>query len=167
MADKRWKQPRRLYAVQKRKAEVRGIPWEFTFETWWKLWEDSGKWNKRGRRSGQFCMRRRGDIGPYSPDNCYIGEVIENNREGMRNWREKKRIQESKEEKVGECCTAFAKATVEKPKPSITVNQFKPAPMPKEIIIEKHKQEKRWTFAKIVCLIFPSWGPRWLVPNKQ
>ena len=79
---KRWlKTPRGLYSVQKRKAKTRKIPWEFTFDTWWKFWEDSNCWDKRGDVRGKYCMSRYNDTGPYSPANVYINLFEENTKE--------------------------------------------------------------------------------------
>ena len=60
------------YTQQLCAARKRKIEWLFTFETWWKMWNDSGKWNQRGRKLGQYCMARKGDTGPYSPENVDI-----------------------------------------------------------------------------------------------
>lgn len=73
--------PKGKYSIQKRKAAQRGIGWEFTFEDWWKMWEDSGKWENRGVKQGQYCMSRFGDTGPYSPSNCEIRHAPDNNLE--------------------------------------------------------------------------------------
>ena len=61
------------YSFHKNNSTKRGISWEFTFESWWKMWEESGKWEQRGKSKDSFCMCRKGDVGPYSPENCYIG----------------------------------------------------------------------------------------------
>ena len=49
-------------------AKRRGIEFLFTFETWLTWW--GSDLDRCGRRSAQLCCARRGDIGPYSPDNC-------------------------------------------------------------------------------------------------
>jgi len=69
------------YTFQRNSARLRNIPWELTFETWWKMWEDSGKWEERGQSSTSYCMCRKGDVGPYSTTNCYIGLVSINAKE--------------------------------------------------------------------------------------
>jgi len=48
------------------------IGWEFTFDTWFKVWLDSGKLHLRGTKAGQYVMARKNDIGPYSVDNVDI-----------------------------------------------------------------------------------------------
>lgn len=53
-------------------AGQRGIQWEFTFETWWLVWKDSGHWRERGRGKGKYVMSRPGDVGPYAPHNVKI-----------------------------------------------------------------------------------------------
>ena len=49
-------------------AKRRGIAFDFTFETWLAWWGDD--LDKMGKLSEQLCCARRGDTGPYSPDNC-------------------------------------------------------------------------------------------------
>ena len=73
--------PKGKYKTQMKNAEIRGIPWEFTFDTWWKLWEESGKWDQRGRGSDQYQMCRTGDTGPYSPSNVRIDTTLSNHHE--------------------------------------------------------------------------------------
>ena len=74
-------QMRRRYHSHKSNATYRGIDWLFTFEAWVKVWVDSGKWEHRGNRKGQYCMARKGDQGPYSPENVVIKTTEENKRE--------------------------------------------------------------------------------------
>lgn len=64
--------PRGKYWQQKTNARRRGIAWEFTFDSWWQFWQDSGKWEQRGDQTGMYCMGRKGDTGPYSPQNCEV-----------------------------------------------------------------------------------------------
>jgi hypothetical protein len=66
------------YTQQLCQARKRNVEWLFTFETWWKMWQDSGKWEQRGRKQGQYCMARKGDVGPYSVDNVEIITHIQN-----------------------------------------------------------------------------------------
>jgi len=74
--------PKGKYLKQKSHAQQRGIPWEFTFESWWDVWEKSGKWEQRGRESAEaYVMCRKGDTGPYSPENVRIETVAFNTRE--------------------------------------------------------------------------------------
>ena len=74
--------PKGAYIAHKARAKYRGIAWEFTFETWWKVWQDSGKWEQRGLNKGQYVMCRHKDVGPYSPQNVRI-DTTENN---IREW---------------------------------------------------------------------------------
>lgn len=64
--------PKNKYKLQMRAAARRGIEWLFTFETWWEVWEYSGRWEQRGRGASEYCMCRKLDKGAYSPDNVYI-----------------------------------------------------------------------------------------------
>jgi hypothetical protein len=71
------KSPGSAYYNQLRNAQVRGIGWELNFPDWWRIWQESGKWHKRGRGKG-YCMARHGDSGPYSVDNVYICTIGQN-----------------------------------------------------------------------------------------
>ena len=72
--------PKGVYARQRANARRRNIPWEFTFDSWWKVWEDSGLWSQRGRTKNDYCMARKYDLGAYSPENVEICPVSENSR---------------------------------------------------------------------------------------
>lgn len=74
--------PRGKYSRQRLRAIERGIQWLFTFETWVSWWGDA--YVKRGRRSGQLIMGRYGDVGPYSPFNCYKTTPAENVKDNYR-----------------------------------------------------------------------------------
>lgn len=71
----------RAYTMQRRQSRDRGIEWLFTLETWWAVWDASGRWEQRGRKLGNFVMARKGDVGPYSPDNVYICTCTQNLQE--------------------------------------------------------------------------------------
>lgn len=73
--------PKGKYVRQRINAKHRNIAWEFTFETWWKVWEDSGHWEDRGLGRNAFCMCRNGDTGPYSLENVQIKTLWENSYE--------------------------------------------------------------------------------------
>jgi NUMOD3 motif len=69
---------RTKYSAQKSCAKRRNIEWQFTFDDWWRMWDESGHWHLRGRDSGKYCMARYGDAGPYAPNNVRIITVDEN-----------------------------------------------------------------------------------------
>lgn len=73
------------YRQQARQASQRGLGWFFTFETWLHMWEASGKLHLRGKGAGKYVMARRGDVGPYSPENCFICPFEQNIRDGHKN----------------------------------------------------------------------------------
>lgn len=75
------KKTRQKYASHKHQAKIRNIEWLFTFESWINMWLDSGKWEQRGNKGHQYCMARKGDKGPYSPDNVIIKTTNENKAE--------------------------------------------------------------------------------------
>ena len=67
----------RAFVEQRRNAKARGIEWRFNLSQWWKVWQDSGRWEQRGRGTG-YVMCRKGDIGPYSPENVFIARAEKN-----------------------------------------------------------------------------------------
>lgn len=69
------------YKQHKINAEKRGIDFLLSFEEWLQLWEESGHLAERGCRSGQYCMARQGDKGPYAVGNVRICSVTENHME--------------------------------------------------------------------------------------
>lgn len=73
---------RKGFTAHKWNAKMRGIEFLFTFEQWRDWWTATGKWELRGRGRGKYCMRRHGDVGPYSIDNVFCGTNEENLRDG-------------------------------------------------------------------------------------
>jgi hypothetical protein len=77
----------RKYLSHKSGAASRGIPFLFTFEQWWEIWQHSGHWHERGHGKDKYCMARPGDIGPYAVGNVKIVTNSENFSEaGKHNW---------------------------------------------------------------------------------
>ena len=66
------------YNCQKGKAKHRGIDFNLTFDEWWEIWQQSGKWEQRGFRKGQYVMSRKNDIGPYAIGNVFIQPAEDN-----------------------------------------------------------------------------------------
>ena len=66
------------YWSQKTKAKHRGIEFNLTFKQWWDIWQQSGKWEQRGCRKGQYVMSRKNDIGPYEVGNVFIQTCSQN-----------------------------------------------------------------------------------------
>lgn len=64
--------PRGKYSLHKGNAHNRGVEFQLTFEEWWAIWSLSGKWAKRGNRSGLYVMARHNDLGPYRVGNVAI-----------------------------------------------------------------------------------------------
>jgi hypothetical protein len=75
---------RAAYLVQKSGAKRRNIAFLLTLDEWLTIWLDSGNWERRGPRKGQFVMARFGDIGPYAVGNVRICTNRENNAETKR-----------------------------------------------------------------------------------
>lgn len=63
--------PTGAFASQKANAARRSIAWKLTLWEWWTIWQQSGRWNDRGRGHG-YMMCRKGDAGAYSIDNVVI-----------------------------------------------------------------------------------------------
>ena len=76
--------PCTIYARQKAMAKIRNIEWNISFDDWYNIWMQSGKWEQRGRGVGKYCMSRIGDTGPYSKDNVYINECVKNSGDKFR-----------------------------------------------------------------------------------
>ena|SRR5215469_9931236 len=75
------RQARMRFVRQRLDAKRRNVPFLLTFGEWLKIWQDSGKWEHRGRRKGQYVMARFGDVGPYEIGNVRICTVSENQAE--------------------------------------------------------------------------------------
>jgi transposase len=69
--------PTYAFSSQRKNAQHRGIGWELSLWSWWKIWENSGHWDDRGRGHG-YGMCRHNDLGPYAADNVYIATGTEN-----------------------------------------------------------------------------------------
>lgn len=78
----------RAYAYQKRSAQYRALAFDFSFSDWWRIWEESGKWDQRGRGANNYCMARISDAGGYVAGNVYITTNAENGREYQRTKKE-------------------------------------------------------------------------------
>ncbi len=76
--------PKGKYCQHKANAARRGVAFSLSFDEWWALWEESGKWKRRGNKRGMYQMCRRLDRGGYALGNVYIGlmegNVAERNR---------------------------------------------------------------------------------------
>jgi DNA-binding CsgD family transcriptional regulator len=70
--------PTGAFSRQKVNAAHRGIGWNLKLWEWWTIWQESGKWNSRGREVGNYVMCRRGDTGDYEIGNVYIATVTHN-----------------------------------------------------------------------------------------
>lgn len=77
---------RKAFSTARGVAKYRGIAWNFTFEEWLKVWQESGKWDQRGCRRGQYVMARHGDVGPYELGNVSICLAEDNRAERNRNY---------------------------------------------------------------------------------
>lgn len=46
------------YKIQRRDAIKSGRIWSLSFDEWFAIWNNSGKWNERGKQPDQYCMMR-------------------------------------------------------------------------------------------------------------
>lgn len=70
--------PMHRFMIQRKTAiHTRKIGWELSFADWWRFWQESGKWDERGRGKG-YGMSRYGDTGPYAKGNIYICTIGQN-----------------------------------------------------------------------------------------
>ena len=100
--------PMRRYKVQQGNAGARGIEWNFTFVSWWKIWLESGKWDKVGTRKGCYVMARYGDMKtPYSPTDVYICTVSQNSKDSFIVHPQSARIAVRQEKKARAAISSF------------------------------------------------------------
>lgn len=66
------------YTKARRNALDRGVEWLFDFDSWLKVWKDSGHYAERGRGPGCYQMARKGDCGPYADWNVVIVRMESN-----------------------------------------------------------------------------------------
>lgn len=69
------------FVCQRKNARHRKVKWDISFNDWWRIWQESGHYEKYGRGHGKYCMARWGDSGPYSKDNVKIIASDDNNSE--------------------------------------------------------------------------------------
>jgi len=81
-------------------ARHRGIEFKLSFFEWWNIWQDSGKWENRGRGIGKYCMSRLGDSGAYEIGNVEIKLATENSSEGILRTRSREQMGRTKESGV-------------------------------------------------------------------
>lgn len=75
--------PHGRFIMQTRNDRRRGIPWCLTLGAWWRIWQDSGKWDDRGRAAEAYVMARKRDKGAYQVGNVEIVTVSANCSEGQ------------------------------------------------------------------------------------
>ena len=57
---------------QRHTARRRDVKWDLTFGDWWRAWLDSGQWEQRGRKPGQYCLTREDMRQGFTKDNIHI-----------------------------------------------------------------------------------------------
>ena len=79
-------EPEYKYRAHRANARARNILFLLTFDQWWELWKQSGKWKKRGWSYGQYVMARPGDQGAYEIGNVIICLAETNRAERNQNY---------------------------------------------------------------------------------
>lgn len=63
------------WSSQRAYAKHRGIPFQFTLREWWLWWKFALPAEaRRGKKAGDYMMRRKGDRGAFEPENVYAGK---------------------------------------------------------------------------------------------
>ena len=70
------------FRQQRSNARLRGKEFKLTPEQWWKIWQESGHWDERGKGRDKYCMARFGDLGAYEVGNVEIVTNRSNNIDG-------------------------------------------------------------------------------------
>jgi hypothetical protein len=81
------KAARHKYYNQKRRAKLRGIGWELTFQQWLDWW--GADLDNRGSGTSNLQMQRLADTGPYAIGNIRKGVPLDNNRTAGRMLRKR------------------------------------------------------------------------------
>ena len=68
------------FGTQRQNAKKRGIEFNFTYEEWINWW--GADIDKRGKGKGKLVMARKGDTGPYHPNNVVKATQEENLHDG-------------------------------------------------------------------------------------
>ena len=66
---------------QRSAANSRGVKWKLNLKQWWDIWQQSGKWDQRGRGKNRYCMGRIADQGAYAIGNVKIITTEQNGRD--------------------------------------------------------------------------------------
>ncbi|MHA0319051.1 hypothetical protein ACXY7D_12025 [Sphingomonas melonis] len=61
---------KRAYGLHKSSAKQRDIAFHFTYEEWVTWWATDERYKLRGNSADSLVMGRKGDRGPYAPENC-------------------------------------------------------------------------------------------------
>ena len=90
-----YRQKRDAFYACRFNAKKRDIQFLLTFDQWLKIWEDSGYFDKRGCRRGQYCMARFNDRGSYKTNNVKIILHTDNTSEWTRTDKTKEKMRKA------------------------------------------------------------------------
>jgi hypothetical protein len=68
--------PLAAFIQHRNNSNKRGIPFNLKFADWWRVWQESGKWEQRAVNG--YVMARLMDSGPYEIGNIYITTASKN-----------------------------------------------------------------------------------------
>lgn len=80
-----YRTPVGAFNSQRQNAMTRGLEWRLSLWSWWHIWQQSGKWEQRGRGGDLYVMCRHGDTGAYEEGNVYIATLRHNSRVQLNN----------------------------------------------------------------------------------
>lgn len=80
-----YRTPVGAFNSQRQNAISRGIEWSLSLWSWWQIWQQSGKWEQRGRGGDLYVMCRYGDVGAYEEGNVYVATLRHNSKVQLNN----------------------------------------------------------------------------------
>ena len=63
------------YFAERSRALRMGVDFTIPFDDWLKIWQDSGKFDQRGGKKGQYVLSRIDNTKPYEIGNIIINQV--------------------------------------------------------------------------------------------
>lgn len=67
-----YKSPIHKYRNKRRNTIEQGVKWDLSLPDWWKIWQQSGKWKKRGLGKKKYVMSRKDMNKPFTKDNAIV-----------------------------------------------------------------------------------------------
>jgi hypothetical protein len=140
------------FTQHRRNAKKRRIPFNFTFEGWWRVWQESSRWSECGNRRDQYCMARHNDVGPYAANNVSIITQAQN-RNGVTPFLGHKHSDETRK-RIGrsllgrECSAATRKLISQRLMGNKNPSGNKLTDVHKKLISQRMRGNKHWMHRK-------------------